>query len=220
MLRICSNRDRDVSVLPGRKCIPFLPTRYNAERPIYDCSKFPASEPRNHTHAYLLAIARPTAHEGRRREAIVLLIPCVARDALNTLGCDPFVKLLKNHMYGDIAAHMRMHNSGERPCKCEMCGKAFSQSSSLTKHLRVHSGDRDVRQAFGRAVPATHGPFNRCVIQLYLKQRHHVRYTEHEPALHVASITRPHSACTRGHALHKKRWAYLIGSSRRRRAAC
>ncbi len=34
---------------------------------------------------------------------------------------------------------MRTH-SGERPYQCKYCRKAFSDSSTLTKHMRVHSG--------------------------------------------------------------------------------
>ena len=36
---------------------------------------------------------------------------------------------------------MRTH-SGERPYQCKYCRKAFSDSSTLTKHMRVHSGGR------------------------------------------------------------------------------
>lgn len=39
---------------------------------------------------------------------------------------------------------MRTH-SGERPYQCKFCRKAFSDSSTLTKHMRVHSGgERDI----------------------------------------------------------------------------
>jgi uncharacterized Zn-finger protein len=36
---------------------------------------------------------------------------------------------------------MRTH-SGERPYQCKYCRKAFSDSSTLTKHMRVHSGGK------------------------------------------------------------------------------
>jgi hypothetical protein len=38
---------------------------------------------------------------------------------------------------------MRTH-SGERPYQCKFCRKAFSDSSTLTKHMRVHSGGKRI----------------------------------------------------------------------------
>jgi len=37
--------------------------------------------------------------------------------------------------------HSRIH-SGQKPYKCHVCEKAFSQSSNLHTHMRVHTGDK------------------------------------------------------------------------------
>jgi uncharacterized Zn-finger protein len=47
----------------------------------------------------------------------------------------------KLELFLNLLPHTWTH-TGDKPYKCDVCGKGFSDNSNLHKHIRAHTGDK------------------------------------------------------------------------------
>ncbi|KAM9024643.1 PR domain zinc finger protein 14 [Ara ararauna] len=68
-----------------------------------------------------------------------------------------------------LSKHMRVH-SGERPYKCVYCNKAFTASSILRTHIRQHSGEKPFKCKYCGKVFASHAAHDSHVRRMHSKE--------------------------------------------------
>ena len=54
------------------------------------------------------------------------------------------IYVVKDCQNGRLQNHIKAH-TGDKPYKCDVCGKGFSENGSLQNHNKTHTGDKQYK---------------------------------------------------------------------------